>query len=159
MNQAPGPHLPPLPPLLVVHDAADLRTAMDAAMSARLPRLGVLSAPSAGCFLGAPWWRALVALAAPSPVPPGGETLALIDILDCGDAAGRALEALRLGQRVLVLERACPQFPAVRERAASLGATILGERPPGLDLSERGASRRIAAWLATATAVEDRRIS
>lgn len=145
MNQATGPSLHPLPPLLVVHDAADLRVAVDAAMRARLPRLGVLSAPSAGCFLGAPWWRALVAL---SPAPSGRQTPALIDILDCGDAAGRALEALRLGQRVLVLDRACPQFQAVGERAAGLGATILAERPPGLDLSERGAVRRVAAWLA-----------
>ena len=69
------------------------------------------------------------------------------DILDCGDAPGRAMEALRAGCRLLVLDPAVPAWSLVAARAATVGAALLIERPPALDLAKPGAQRRLQAWL------------
>lgn len=132
-------------PAVVIHGLDDARAALDAAARAGCDALTLLSAPDAACFMGAAWWRAL--LAAASAFAPG---LRRNDLLDCGDAAGRAVEALRLGQRGLVLSATCPQRLAVLERAAPLGAVVLARRPPALDLAEPGAARRLQAWLSGA---------
>lgn len=128
-------------PAVVIHSLSDGQRALSAAAGAP-GGVTLLSAADAGCFMGAGWWRALVAeLAAGHPGRPFGE------LLDCGDAAGRAMEALRLGQRGLILAASCPQHGAVAERAAMLGAVLLAARPPCLDLGAAGAGRRLAAWL------------
>ena len=93
----------------------------------------LLSAPGAALYAGCGWWRALISAA--RAVHPATEA---DDILDCADAAGRALEALRAGQMILVLEADAPGFAAVAAAAAEAGATLLPSRPPALDL---------AAWL------------
>jgi hypothetical protein len=69
------------------------------------------------------------------------------DILDCGDAPGRAMEALRAGCRLLVLDPAVPAWSLVAARAATIGAELLAERPPALDLAKPGALRQLPAWL------------
>jgi hypothetical protein len=103
----------------------------------------LLSADGAGAFAGVGWWRAVVA-AAREDFP---QTVCL-DILDCGAAPGRALEALRAGQLHLIL-RADPRIWAdISARTAALGGTLLTEAPPSLDLAAHGAARRLAAWLA-----------
>jgi hypothetical protein len=123
---------PKLPPAIVVRSLAD-------AIAALAPGLPVtlLSAPGAGVFAGTGWWRALVAAAREAhPATP------CADVLDCADAPGRALEAIRAGQAVLVLDPACPAFA----RVATL-ATVLPVRPPALDLDRRGTHRHLRAWL------------
>ena len=127
-----------LPPAVIVHGLAQAQ----AALAPGLP-VTLLSAPGAAVYAGAGWWRALVLAASQDQqVPP--------DILDCGTAPGRALEALRVGQRRLVL-RADPRlFEDLAGRAASLGAVLLAEPPPSLDLGAPAAARRLAAWLAGA---------
>lgn len=70
------------------------------------------------------------------------------DAIDCADLAGRALEALAVGCRILVLHP-CPARPAIIARAAFYpGATLLSGRPPALDLAIPAATRHLAAWLA-----------
>ncbi len=129
-------------PAVVVHGLAHLRLAIGAATRLGRPALRVVSSADAACFLGPAWWMALVRLgAAEAPGP------ALHDLLDCGDAAGRALEALRLGARGLILAADCPQRAAVLERALPLGARVLDRRPAALDLGQGGAERRLEAWL------------
>ena len=119
-------------PAVVVHDLAQANAALAAGLA-----LTVLSAPGAACFAGAGWWRALLAQArATHPDTP------CQDVLDCADAPGHAMAAIRLGQAILVLDPACPAFA----RIAAL-ATVLPARPPALDLAERGAARRLRAWL------------
>jgi hypothetical protein len=121
-----------LPPAVVVHGLAH-------ALAALAPGLAVtlLSAPGAGAFAGALWWRALVAQArAAHPATP------CADILDCADAPGHAMAAIRAGQQTLVLDPACPAFP----RIAAL-ARVLPARPPALDLAAHGAARQLHAWL------------
>jgi hypothetical protein len=125
------------PPAVVVHG-------LDDAVLALRPGLPVtlLSGPGAALYAGEGWWRALVAAA--RKAVPGME---FQDILDCADAPGRAMAALRIGQKRLILAAASPAFPAVSAAAAALGGTVLGDRPPALDLSLPGATRRLDSWL------------
>jgi hypothetical protein len=124
-------------PAVVVHG-------LDTAEAALRPGLPVtlLSAPGAALYAGAAWWLALVA-AARAACPATEVT----DMLDCGDAPGYAMSALRLGQSVLILDPACPGFAAVSAAAATMNATVLPSRPPALDLAVSGAERRLIAWL------------
>lgn len=120
-----------LPPAVVVHGLAQAR----AALAPGLPAL-LLSAQGAAAYAGAGWWRAMITAALQGRNEP--------DALDCADLAGRALEALAVGCRILVLHP-CPAFAAVVERAG--GAQILSARPPALDLGQRGAARHLPDWL------------
>lgn len=125
-----------LPPAVVIHGLPHARAALVLGRAATL-----LSAPGAASYAGAAWWRALVAAARaefPALDPP--------DVLDCGDAPGRALEALSLGCRVVVL-RPGLAFADIAERAAAQGTLLLAEPPAALDLNNRGALRRLDAWL------------
>jgi hypothetical protein len=123
-------------PAVVVHGLADARAALRPGYPVTL-----LSAPGAARFAGCLWWRELVAAArAEQPATP------VRDVLDCGDAPGLAMAAQRVGQRRLVLA-AGPAFAAVAMAADGLGAVVLAERPPALDLARRGNLRRLRAWL------------
>jgi hypothetical protein len=103
----------------------------------------LLSAEGAGAYAGVGWWQAMVRLARAAFPATAGD-----DILDCGFAPGRALEALRMHQKLLVL-RADPRVWAdISERAAAQGGLLLAEAPPALDLAQRGAARKLADWLA-----------
>lgn len=124
-----------LPPAVMVHGLAQAQAALAPGRPVTL-----LSAPGAAIYAGVGWWRELVAQAAGGNPPPP-------DILDCADAPGRALEALRHGQRLLILRAAPALFADIAERAARQGATVLAAAPPSLDLAGRGAARRLAAWL------------
>jgi hypothetical protein len=135
---APNSPLRPLPPAVIVHGPGDVARALAAGRP-----LVLLSAPGAALYAGAGWWRALVSTAhrrAPA--------LLAADILDCADAAGRALAALRIGQRLLVLDHATPAHASVAAAAAVIGATLLDTPPPALDLAAPAAARRLEAWLA-----------
>jgi hypothetical protein len=129
-----------LPPAVTVHGLDGAR----AAVAAAGPRgVLLLSARGAGGFAGAGWFLAIVAAAGPG----------MPAAIDCADAPGAALEALRAGARIVVLDRACPAFPAVAAAAAEAGACLLPDRPPSLDLARidlrRRADRaRLSAWLA-----------
>ena len=120
-----------LPPAVVIHGLAHARLVLAPGRPVTL-----LSAPGAALYAGCGWWRALI-LAASTEMP---------DILDCADAPGRALEALSIGCKRLVLHP-CPAWDTVAERAASCGSDLLRVRPDALDLARPGASRHIAAWL------------
>src|SRR3954449_5297366 len=120
-----------LPPAIVIHGLEHARLALAPGRPVTL-----LSAPAAGLFAGCSWWRAVI----------DASGFAGPDVLDCADAPGRALEALSVRCRWIVLYP-CPAWDSVAGRAAAQGAALLRERPPALDLGRRGASRQIAAWL------------
>ncbi|WP_244458747.1 hypothetical protein [Roseomonas fluvialis] len=132
-----------LPPAVTVHGLAGAR----AALAAAGPRgVLLLSAPGAGAFAGAAWFLGVVAAAARPGVPHQGA-------IDCADAPGAALAALRAGARLVVLQGGCPSFAAVAAAAAGCGARLLPERPPSLDLGRLDLQRRddlarLSAWLA-----------
>lgn len=127
-------------PAVVVHGIAHVRLA--AALGLRFV---LLSAPGAAGYAGCLWWRALAELAAEEA--PG---LVAGDILDCADAPGWAMAALRLGQRALVLDAACPAWSRVAAVAAAQGAIVLPCAPAALDLGRDDAAPLLAAWLAGA---------
>jgi hypothetical protein len=128
-------------PAVVVHGLPQARAALRRGYPVTL-----LSAYAAAGYAGCLWWRELVAAARRlHPATP------VLDVLDCGAAPGHAMAALRVGQLLLVLDPACPAFARVAGAAATLGAHVLAERPPALDLAARGAERRLAGWLAGRT--------
>ncbi len=110
----------------------------------------LLSAKGAALFAGCGWWRALVDQArAEHPDVPTE------DILDCADAPGLALGALRIGQRRLVLDPTAGGWSVVAAIAASLGGEVLTHRPQALDMSCPGAARRLHDWLHLRTNPDD----
>jgi len=120
------------PPAVVIHGLADARLALS-----RQRPVTLLSAPGAALYAGCLWWQALVAAA-------GTDNPAF---LDCADAPGRAVEALRLGLRGIILNCEPGLFAAVTGIAQAQGATVLMAPPPALDLASRGAERKLDAWL------------
>ena len=108
------------PRILCVHSAAEVRAAR--ALAGQTP-LRFLSAAGAAAYLGAAGFRALLG----EEWPHG--------ILDCGDAPGHALDALRLGCPAVILAPDVPAFAALASIAARQGASLLAERPPHLDLA------------------------
>lgn len=129
----------PFPPCVVVHGWDEARAAVRAGLPVTL-----LSGPGAAAYAGIGWWRALVNAVAreTGEAPP--------DILDCGDSGGLAVQALRAGCRALVLDPSLPVWEDVADRAGTLGAVVLGARPPALDLSRPGAQRHLSDWLRSA---------
>jgi hypothetical protein len=128
-------------PAVVVHGADDFRTALRPGLPVTL-----LSGAGAALYAGCAWWRELVQLARQEfPLA------TIADTLDCADAAGRALEAIRIGQACLILSRSSPGFAAVSAIAGARGLLLLHERPAALDLADRGAARRLDAWLRMST--------
>ena len=87
----------PVRPAIVVHSLAHAVAALQAAAEAGRPVL-LLSAVDAGLSAGAGWWREVIA-AARNSVPTARTRGAL---LDCGDDAGAAQDALRAGVEAIV---------------------------------------------------------
>lgn len=110
-----------LPPAVIVHGLAQARLAVAAGP------VTLLSAPGAALYAGCGWWRALVA----------ASLTAGPDVLDCADAPGRAMAALRVGQKALILAPDHPSFAAVAGAAATLGARLLARRPASFDPGPR----------------------
>ena len=121
------------PPAVIVHGLADARAAVAPGRPVTL-----LSAPGAALYAGCLWWRSLV-----DQVRCDGTT----DILDCADASGLALAALRIGVHRLVLWPRAPGWAEVAEIATTRGGCVLPEAPPALDLARRGAVRGLESWL------------
>lgn len=143
---------PPSPcgaPAVVAHTPRQARAALEAAG----PRgVVLLSAPGAAGNMGVGWFLALVAQAKDA-LGPAAAPLHWA-VLDCGDAPGFALSALRAGARGLVLDPAVPAFPMVAAAAAEVGAALWAGRPPALDLGRLDLRRaggrghlRLAEWL------------
>jgi hypothetical protein len=124
-------------PAVIVHGRADAEAALQPGLAVTL-----LSAPGAALYAGCLWWRALID-AATSAFPATPAT----DILDCADAPGRAMAALRSGQRALILDPACPAYATVVAAAATVNAVVLPARPEALDLGTPGALRCLEPWL------------
>ena len=129
----------------IVHSLAHVEAALAAALGARTAVL-LLSAPDAAATIGAGVFAAIIREG--RAAVPGGRSLA---VLDCGDAAGRALDAI--DHRVDAIRMRLK--PAPRARVAALARTAgvrvfeFEDRVPALDL--RGHPDPVAAcrqWLA-----------
>ncbi len=125
------------PRAVAIHSLAQGRLALRVGVPVTL-----ISGQGAGWYAGAGWWLAMMALLRRDQPPP------FADILDCADAPGAAMAGLRLGQRLIVLDFACPALARVAAAAATLGGEILTHRPSCLDLGDPAAERGLADWLA-----------
>jgi hypothetical protein len=124
-------------PAVIVHGVADAK----AALAPGLP-VTLLSAPGAAVFAGCLWWREIVAAArAACPETPA------TDILDCADASGMAMGALRSGVCRLVLWPDAPGWDRVAAIADRQGGFVLRRAPAALDMAQRSAVRRLHSWL------------
>jgi hypothetical protein len=129
-----------LPPAVIVHSREDIA----AVLAPGLP-VTLLSAPGFALYGGCGWWGALLEQA-------GYDGPAL---LDCGDAPGRAVEAIRLGLFGVVLAAEPLVFARVQGIAAETRTILLEAAPPALDLAKRDALRRLTAWLKGDAAGQD----
>ena len=121
-----------MPPAIIVHSLRELTLAQTPGRPFTL-----LSAPGAARFGGCGWWAALI----------GAAGFTGPSLLDCGDAPGRAVEALRLGLPGIVLTCEAAAYASVAALAAAQAAVLLPTPPPALDLGVRGADRRLIDWL------------
>ena len=112
-------------PAVIVHGRADAVAALAKAAAEGTP-LTLLSAPGAALYAGCGWWRALIE-SARTEFP----NVPCVDVLDCADATGHALAALRIGVARLVLWPDAPGRDAVVAIAESLGGFVLAAAPPG----------------------------
>ena len=111
---------------VVVHGLDDAACALQPGLAVRL-----VSAPGAALYAGAGWWRAVIDGA--RRLHPRTDC---DDLLDCADAPGRAMAALRAGCMAVVLDPRCPGFAEVQAAAATLGAKVIGARPAALELAD-----------------------
>ncbi len=124
-------------PAVVVHGLADARMALAPGLPVTL-----LSAPGAALFAGCLWWREVIAAARAEY-----ERTEAVDILDCADASGLAMGALRSGINRLILWPDAPGWTSVSAIAERQGGFVLPAAPPALDFAQRGAARRLEGWL------------
>lgn len=102
-----------MPRRIIVHDHAQLRTAQAVAAALGVPVI-LQSAPAAAGYLGPGYFRGTAV------------------VLDCGDAPGHALAALRAGHRRIRLAAR----PEVLRKLAEMGAELDPDDAPALDLAE-----------------------
>jgi hypothetical protein len=138
-------------PLIVIHNLAHARAAVAAAAEAGVA-VTLASAPGAAAYVGAAVFRDMVAEAARET--PG---VAVTALLDCGDDAGLALNALRHGIKAIRLRAGPEAMAAVTDIAGQMGALVADDgEAPALDLLDRpDAPAACRAWLSRASAEPD----
>ena len=119
----------PAAPVFVVHSLTHAVAALNAAAEAASP-ITILSAPDAGIYAGAGWFKAL-AEAARAAVPRAKGVF----VLDCGDDAGAAQGALRAGIEAIVFTGRADVAERLAAIAEANGGGLLAARPAvALDL-------------------------
>ena len=116
-------------PVFIVHSLAQADAAARAAAEAGTA-VTLASAPGAVGYAGAGWFLAV--LAALAEAQPDAD---IDGVLDCGDDAAAAIEALHAGARWIRLEGADGFIAEVAELAAAAGARLNGAVGPALDLA------------------------
>ncbi len=133
---------PPDPRAVVVHDRNDAEAAAVEARDAGVPVI-LLTAPGAAGYAGVDYLLATVALGVAAA--PGVQVEAVID---CDDAAGDVLAALRVGWKRLLFTGEPELAAKLADIAGQSGATLLTRRPDALDLEgERNPRAACRAWL------------
>jgi len=127
---------------IVVHDLSDALAALQAAKACACA-VTLISGPDAAGYAGALWWQSLIEEALGQV--PGLEVTA---ILDCGDAPGQVMAALRQGVGPLVFTGDEDSRARLSAMAEARGTKIRAKRPAALDLldivDKEGTCRR---WL------------
>lgn len=133
---------------IVIHSLSDARAALAAAVELGRP-LVLTTAPGAAGYAGVGWFGELVA--AVRTECPGVDITA---VLDCGDAAGHVMEAVRWCA-VATRPRLVLRFTGdealeakLRDIAEASGLLLIRDLPPALDLARAAdAASACGAWL------------
>lgn len=126
---------------VVAHSLSHALTAAASAVDASSP-LDLVSAPGCGSAAGTGWFAAVGDLVA-ERFP----DLPLTLTLDCADAAGLALGALRRGIKSIIFTGNAVAAARLEDIAAQYGATIHRDRPVALDLlATRNPRTACAGW-------------
>lgn len=116
---------------IIIHSLDQASAALAAAASLGAPAI-LASAPGAGAYAGPAWFKAVIETAAKAH--PGVTAIA---ILDCGEEAGTALAALRLGLKHLRFSGNKAAGAKLAELASVQGATLEEALPDAvLDLRD-----------------------
>ncbi|WP_141325418.1 hypothetical protein [Acetobacter orleanensis] len=94
-----------------------------------LAPFGFLSAPGAACFMGAPWWQALIRQLEQA------SGCAYFHVLDCGTSVGHAALARTQGQKSVILEGEAERIAAAGVLYQTSGGLLFSVRPPSFDLT------------------------
>ncbi len=142
MSGQPSEAPPPAGRAVVVHGLAHALAAVEAAARLSVP-VTLVSAPDAAGYAGAAWFLAVVRRA--SAARP---QVAVSTVLDCGDAPGLVLGALREGCRRVRFTGPAATAARLGDIAAQLGATVETGAIEALDLLEsRDPVAACLAWL------------
>lgn len=127
---------------IVVHSLAQAVAALAAAREAGVT-VRLVSAPAAAATLGALAFRDMIAAAE------GGMSGSSAGaVLDCGDAPGLALNAMRHGIKVVRVEASPEVRRSLGDIAAQCGAALDEDRRDTLDLRDAVDARaEVRAWL------------
>ncbi len=129
---------------VIVHDAADVARALNVSKSTDEP-VHLVSAPRAVLSLGPDVFFAMTHPAIDRRPADAPEATA---ILDCGDDAGQALRALRLGGRAIFFDGTSDVAAKLTDIAQQCGAEVVRKLPPTLDMADLALSDApLADWL------------
>lgn len=130
-------------PRIIIHDLDHVRAALTAARASGTA-VTLLSPPRAASYLGPDFFAALMARAA-NEFP----DVTFRAVLDCGAAAGRALQALRQGTACIRLDGVAEDAATrIADIAAQSGAEIDRSDAPALDLLDIAEPEKAALeWL------------
>jgi hypothetical protein len=130
---------------IIVHSLDHARAAVAAAAALDVP-VTLVSAPGAGTYAGAPWFKALVTKAA------AAFPQAAVDaVIDCGDEPGTVLAALRAGFKRVIFSGPEPARGRLAALAHAQGAVLEHGDTAALDLlGARDAAAACRAYLAPA---------
>jgi hypothetical protein len=128
---------------IIVHSLEHALAAARAAEALGCP-VTLASAPGAGIYAGAFWFKALIdAVRAAHP------DAALTAVIDCGESAGASLAALRAGLKHIRFSGAENARGRLAAIAEAQGAMIEDVMPEALDLLDRrDPEAQCRAWLA-----------
>jgi fructose/tagatose bisphosphate aldolase len=128
---------------IIVHGLDDARAALRAAQELRVP-VTLISGPGGGSYAGAGWFSAVIEKA-------GREfpDVSVAAILDCDDASGHALGALRGGVKAVRFTGRADVAAKLADIAAAQGAVLITGDIATLDLrAHRDPVAACKAWLA-----------
>jgi hypothetical protein len=132
-----------MPSAIIIHGVDDARAALQAAAELRVP-VTVISGPDGGSYAGPGWFNAVVAQAQ-GAFP----DVTVTAILDCDDASGHVLGALRAGVRAVRFTGRADVAAKLADIAASQGAALITGDVDTLDLRpHRDPVAACKAWLA-----------
>lgn len=126
---------------VIVHNLAQARAAIAAAETAGKP-VTLMSTPGAAGYVGAPYWRELMAAAGADKA-----AVAVTAILDCGDKPGHALGALAEGIECVRVAASDDVLARIADIAARSGAALDTVDARALDLLDvKDAEAALRDW-------------